>query len=79
MWVREYGSCNHIVVFDPDTGEVLEKPAGQGYAEAILKNLNDQYCDWNTEKDGVLQFGEKVLFTVLVYKKIAFFKLIYYN
>lgn len=29
--VRPDGSCNHIVVFDPATGEVLETPAGQGY------------------------------------------------
>lgn len=31
-FVREDGSCNHIVVFDPETGEALETPAGQGYA-----------------------------------------------
>ena len=31
-FLREDGSCNHIVIFDPWTGEVLEKPAGQGYA-----------------------------------------------
>lgn len=30
--MREDGSCNHIAVFDPETGEVLEKPEGQGYA-----------------------------------------------
>ncbi len=33
VFVREDGSCNHIVIFDPDTGEVLSKPGGQGYAE----------------------------------------------
>jgi unsaturated chondroitin disaccharide hydrolase len=32
-FVRADGSCNHIVIFDPDTGEALQKPAGQGYAE----------------------------------------------
>lgn len=32
-FVREDGSCNHIVIFDPNTGKALEKPAGQGYAE----------------------------------------------
>jgi unsaturated chondroitin disaccharide hydrolase len=31
-FVRADGSCNHIVVFDPETGEALEAPAGQGYA-----------------------------------------------
>ncbi|MEG2208029.1 MAG: glycoside hydrolase family 88 protein [Clostridia bacterium] len=31
-FVREDGSCNHIVIFDPFTGKALEKPAGQGYA-----------------------------------------------
>lgn len=31
-FVRKDGSVNHIVVFDPDTGEVVNKPAGQGYA-----------------------------------------------
>lgn len=29
--VRPDGSCNHIAILDPDTGEVLETPAGQGY------------------------------------------------
>lgn len=28
---REDGSCNHIAVFDPATGELLECPGGQGY------------------------------------------------
>lgn len=31
--VRPDGSCNHIVGFDPETGEHLEDPAGQGYAK----------------------------------------------
>jgi unsaturated chondroitin disaccharide hydrolase len=31
-FVREDGSCNHIVIFDPVTGVALEKPAGQGCA-----------------------------------------------
>lgn len=29
--VRPDGSCNHIVTFDPDTGEYLTNPGGQGY------------------------------------------------
>lgn len=32
-FVREDGSCHHIVDFDPMTGAVIGKPAGQGYAE----------------------------------------------
>ena len=31
-FVRPDGSCNHIVIFDPATGEALDKPAGLGYA-----------------------------------------------
>lgn len=31
-FVREDGSCNHIVIFDPETLDVKEIPAGQGYA-----------------------------------------------
>ena len=31
-FVREDGSCNHIVIFDPETGAALDAPAGQGYA-----------------------------------------------
>lgn len=31
-FVREDGSVNHIVIFDENTGEVLEVPRGQGYA-----------------------------------------------
>lgn len=30
--VRGDGSCNHIIVLDPATGELLETPAGQGFA-----------------------------------------------
>lgn len=30
-FVRPDGSCNHIVSFDPVTGEILETPGGQGY------------------------------------------------
>lgn len=30
--VRADGSCNHIIVLDPATGELLDTPAGQGYA-----------------------------------------------
>jgi unsaturated chondroitin disaccharide hydrolase len=30
--IRPDGSCNHIVILDPDTGEFLGNPAGQGYA-----------------------------------------------
>ena len=31
-FVREDGSCNHIVIFDPETGAFLDNPAGQGIA-----------------------------------------------
>lgn len=31
-FVREDGSCNHIVIFDPENMNVKELPAGQGYA-----------------------------------------------
>lgn len=31
-FVREDGSCHHIVIFDPNTGAALDKPGGQGYA-----------------------------------------------
>lgn len=30
--IRPDGSCNHIVIFDMETGECVDKPAGQGYA-----------------------------------------------
>ncbi|MCL2878990.1 MAG: glycoside hydrolase family 88 protein [Treponema sp.] len=30
--VREDGSCNHIAILSPETGECLETPAGQGFA-----------------------------------------------
>lgn len=29
--VRADGSCNHVIVLDPGTGELLETPEGQGY------------------------------------------------
>lgn len=31
LLVREDGSCNHIAICDPATGELLEIPGGQGY------------------------------------------------
>lgn len=31
--VRPDGSCNHIVAFDPETGEYLNNPGGQGYRQ----------------------------------------------
>lgn len=31
-FVRPDGSVNHIVVFEPESGEVIDTPAGQGYA-----------------------------------------------
>lgn len=31
--VRPDGSCGHIAIFDPNNGDLLEMPAGQGYAE----------------------------------------------
>lgn len=31
--LREDGSCNHIAIVDPVTGELMGLPAGQGYAE----------------------------------------------
>ena len=30
-FVRADGSCNHIVIFDPETGAFLDNPGGQGY------------------------------------------------
>lgn len=31
-FVRPDGSCNHIVIFDPESGRFLDNPGGQGYA-----------------------------------------------
>jgi unsaturated chondroitin disaccharide hydrolase len=31
--VRPDGSCNHIVAFDPDSGQYLTNPGGQGYKQ----------------------------------------------
>ena len=31
--VRSDGSCNHMIDFDPETGDVLDAPRGQGYAK----------------------------------------------
>ena len=30
-FLRSDGSCNHIVIFDPETGDFLDNPGGQGY------------------------------------------------
>lgn len=31
-FIRDDGSVNHVVAFEPETGEVVDTPAGQGYA-----------------------------------------------
>lgn len=31
-FIRDDGTAEHIVIFDPETGAVLDKPGGQGYA-----------------------------------------------
>ena len=31
VFIRPDGSCNHIIIFDAETGEVLDNPGGQGY------------------------------------------------
>jgi len=31
--VREDGSCNHITILDPQNGNLIDTPAGQGYAK----------------------------------------------
>ena len=31
VFVRPDGSCNHIIIFDAETGDVLDNPGGQGF------------------------------------------------
>jgi len=31
-FLRKDGTCCHIVIFDPETGRILDRPAGQGYS-----------------------------------------------
>ena len=31
VFIRPDGSCNHIIIFDAETGEVLDNPGGPGY------------------------------------------------
>ncbi len=35
-FIREDGTSEHIVVFDPETGDVLRKPRGQGYGQGTV-------------------------------------------
>lgn len=35
-FIRSDGTSEHIVVFDPETGKVLQKPGGQGYGAGTV-------------------------------------------
>lgn len=35
-FVREDGSARHIVIFDPETGDFLDEPGGQGYGKGSV-------------------------------------------
>jgi len=56
--VRLDGSCNHIVVLNPDDGNLLDTPAGQGYASGSSWSRGQSWAlygfalTWLHTKDG---------------------------
>lgn len=65
--VREDGSCNHIIVLDPETGELLETPGGQGYGSGSAWSRGQSWaiygyalCYLHTGKKKYLDTAKKV-------------------
>ncbi len=66
-FIRDDGSCNHIVIFDPDNLEVKEIPAGQGYASGSSWSRGQAWALYgftlsylHTEKTEYLDVARKV-------------------
>lgn len=65
--VREDGSCNHIIVLDPENGELLETPGGQGYASGSAWSRGQAWAIYGfalsyryTKKEEYLNTAKKV-------------------
>lgn len=65
--VRPDGSVNHIGVFDPTNGELLETPAGQGYASGSAWSRGQSWAIYgfalsylHTNKTAYLETAKKV-------------------
>ena len=65
--VREDGSCNHIAVLDPETGDVLDLPAGQGYQSGSSWSRGQSWALYgfvlaykNTRNERYLQTSKKI-------------------
>lgn len=65
--VRQDGSCNHIIVLDPSTGELLETPGGQGYASGSSWSRGQAWAIYGfalsylyTKKQAYLDTAKKV-------------------
>lgn len=66
-FVRPDGSTNHIVIFDPETGDFLDNPAGQGYASGSCWSRGNSWalygfalCYINTGNPKYLETAKKV-------------------
>lgn len=66
-FIRKDGSVRHIVVFDPDTGEMIEELGGQGYQKGSSWTRGQTWAlygfviSWlHTKKSEYLQMAEKV-------------------
>ncbi len=58
---REDGSVCHIVCFDPDTGEVLSRPAGQGYASGSVWSRGQAWAVYGFTLSAMLSGQERYL------------------
>lgn len=65
--VREDGSCNHIAILDPDTGDVLDLPAGQGYQSGSSWSRGQSWALYgfalaykNTGNEKYLQIAKRI-------------------
>lgn len=65
--VRKDGSCNHVIVLDPATGELLETPGGQGYGSGSSWSRGQAWAIYGfalsylyTKNDEYLQTAKKV-------------------
>jgi len=66
-FVRPDGSTNHIVIFNPETGEVLDNPKGQGYASGSCWSRGNSWalygfilCYMHTGNPEYLEIAKRV-------------------
>ena len=64
-FVREDGSCNHMVTFDPLTGEYVDNPGGQGYASGSSWSRGQSWALYGFTLSYIMTGKEEYLTTAI--------------